>query len=166
MFTGDLVNTPKTSELELFIKHANKLMYPWYAIDGNHDIGIDGPLTKEKFMSVLGENNSKMKQKNIYYSFTPKRGYRVICLDSIIDTRVTTNGRISSEQLEWLKSELDKYKNETIIICRSYLYLLSKHRYKISLLKLRGLYFFAYNKHLKGWDILQDIFKESEVRIN
>ena len=117
MFTGDLVNTPKTSELELFIKHANKLMYPWYAIDGNHDIGIDGPLTKEKFMSVLGENNSKMKQKNIYYSFTPKRGYRVICLDSIIDTRVTTNGRISSEQLEWLKSELDKYKNETIIIC-------------------------------------------------
>ena len=117
MFTGDLVNTPKVSELEKFTMHANKLVYPWYAIDGNHDIGIDGPLTKYKFISVLGENNDKMKQKNIYYSFTPKKGYRVICLDSIIDYKITTNGKISNEQLEWLRNELDKYKKETIILC-------------------------------------------------
>lgn len=117
MFTGDLVNKPKISELEEFTKHANKLIYPWYAIDGNHDIGIDGPLTKSKFMSVLGDNNNKMKQKNIYYSFTPKKGYRVICLDSIIDYRITTNGRISEEQLNWLQEELNKYQKETIILC-------------------------------------------------
>lgn len=117
IFTGDLINTPKISELELFLKHADKLVYPWYAIDGNHDIGIDGPLTKTKFISVLGENNDKMKQKNIYYAFTPKRGYRVICLDSIIDNKVTTNGRISAEQLEWLQKELNTYKKETIILC-------------------------------------------------
>ena len=117
IFTGDLINTPKVSELEAFIGHANKLVYPWYAIDGNHDISIDGPLTKSKFISVLGENNSKMKQKNIYYAFTPKRGYRVICLDSIIDYRVTTKGRISQEQLEWLQNELNTYKKETIILC-------------------------------------------------
>ncbi len=117
IFTGDLINKPKTSELEKFIKHANNLVYPWYAIDGNHDICIDGPLTKNKFISVLGENNPKMKQKNIYYAFTPKRGYRVICLDSIIDNKITTNGKISEDQLDWLQKELDKYKNETIIIC-------------------------------------------------
>ena len=117
IFTGDLINTPKISELELFLKHADKLVYPWYAIDGNHDIGVDGPLTKTKFISVLGENNDKMKQKNIYYAFTPKRGYRVICLDSIIDNKVTTNGRISAEQLEWLQKELNTYKKETIILC-------------------------------------------------
>ena len=117
LFTGDLINTPKISELEKFITHANNLVYPWYAIDGNHDIGIDGPLTKSKFISVLGENNKKMKQKDIYYAFTPKKGYRVICLDSIIDSRVTTKGRISDEQLIWLKNELDKYKKETIIVC-------------------------------------------------
>ena len=117
IFTGDLVNKPKTSELELFIKHANNLVYPWYAVDGNHDICIDGPLTKSKFMSLLAENNSKMNQKNIYYAFTPKRGYRVICLDSIIDNKITTNGRISDEQLEWLQKELKTYKKETIILC-------------------------------------------------
>ncbi len=117
IFTGDLVNTPKISELELFIKHANNLVYPWYAIDGNHDIGVDGPLTKNKFMSVLAEHNDKMKHKSIYYAFTPKKGYRVICLDSIIDNKITTNGRISDLQLEWLQKELNTYKKETIILC-------------------------------------------------
>ena len=117
IFTGDLVNTPKISELQEFTKHANKLIYPWYAIDGNHDIGIDGPLTKKKFMSLLEEANPKMKGNNIYYSFSPKKGYYVICLDSIIDYKVTTNGEISQKQLEWLKGELEKHKNETIILC-------------------------------------------------
>ena len=117
IFTGDLINTPKISELELFIKHAKNLIYPWYAIDGNHDIGVDGPLTKSKFISILNKNNSKMKSDNIYYSFTPKRGYYVICLDSIIDYKVTTNGEISKEQLEWLQKELDKHKKDTIIVC-------------------------------------------------
>lgn len=117
IFTGDLVNTPKVSELEGFIKHAKNIVYSWYALDGNHDICIDGPLTKSKFISVLGENNPKMKQKNIYYAFTPKRGYRVICLDSIIDNKITTNGRISQKQLDWLQEELNTHKNETIVLC-------------------------------------------------
>ena len=117
IFTGDLINTPKVSELENFLSHAKRLVYPWYALDGNHDICIDGPLTKTKFMSVIGKNNSNMKQNNIYYAFTPKRGYRVICLDSIIDNKITTNGRISQEQLEWLQNELNTYKKETIVLC-------------------------------------------------
>ena len=117
IFTGDLVNKPKVSELEKFTSHAGKLIYPWYAIDGNHDVAIGGDLTKEKFISVLSEKNPKMKQDKIYYSFTPKKGYRVICLDSIINYKVTTNGEIPAEEMEWLRKELDKYKNETIILC-------------------------------------------------
>ena len=117
IFTGDLINTPKVSELEKFTTHANNLVYPWYAIDGNHDIGIDGPLTKKKFISVLSDQNRKMKQNNIYYAFTPKKGYRVICLDSIIDYKITTNGEIPKSELEWLSKELTEHKNDTIILC-------------------------------------------------
>ena len=111
-----MINAPKQSELELFTKHANNLIYPWYAIDGNHDINIDGLLTKKQFIEILAKSNNKMNQKNIYYSFTPKKGYRVICLDSIIDTRVTPNGIIDEEQLKWLKQELEKYSKETVIL--------------------------------------------------
>ena len=117
IFTGDLVNKPKVSELEKFITHANHLIYPWYAVDGNHDISIDGELSKKKFLSVLAQNNDKMKQKQIYYAFTPKKGYRVICLDSIIDNKITTNGEISNEQYLWFKQELAEHQKDTVIIC-------------------------------------------------
>ncbi len=117
IFTGDLINKPKTSELEKFTEHANKLMYPWYAIDGNHDISIDGPLTKSKFLSILANSNENMNQKNIYYAFTPKKGFRVICLDSIIDYKLTSNGEISNEQFLWLKEELDRHKDDVIVVC-------------------------------------------------
>lgn len=117
MFTGDLINKPKVSELEKFISHANNLVYPWYAIDGNHDISIDGPLTKRKFLATLAEANDNMQQENIYYAFTPKKGFRVICLDSIIDYKLTSNGEISNEEYLWLTQELEKHAKDTVIVC-------------------------------------------------
>lgn len=117
MFTGDLVNYPKISELQKFTSHVNNLMYPWYAIAGNHDISIDGPLTKDKFMATLAQANDNMNQKHIYYAFTPKKGVRVICLDSIIDYKLTANGEISNEEFMWLKEELDEHPKDTIIVC-------------------------------------------------
>ena len=117
MFTSDLVNYPKISELQKFTSHVNNLIYPWYAIAGNHDISIDGPLTKDKFMATLAQANDNMNQKNIYYAFTPKKGFRVICLDSIIDYKLTANGEISNEEFIWLKEELDEHEKDTIIIC-------------------------------------------------
>ena len=53
MITGDLVNKPKISEMEKCLKQLSKLDTKWYAINGNHDIGIDGPLTKSKFVEML-----------------------------------------------------------------------------------------------------------------
>ena len=117
VFTGDLVNKPKESELKSFIKHTSKLIYPWYAIDGNHDISIDGPLTKATFREILHNSNKQIPSNSNYYAFSPKKGFRVICLDSIIDTRITTNGEVPEKQLNWLQDELDKHKKDIIIIC-------------------------------------------------
>ena len=117
IFTGDLINAPKESELNLVIEHINKLNYPWYAIDGNHDISIDGYITKESFIKILNSKNKNMKADKIYYAFTPKRGFRVICLDSIIDYKITTNGELSKDELCWLKEELNNHKKDTVIIC-------------------------------------------------
>ncbi len=117
IFTGDLINTPKESELGKVIEHISKLNYPWYAIDGNHDISIDGPLTKEQFRKILNSKNRNMNSDKIYYAFTPKRGFRVICLDSIIDYKVTTTGEIPKNEVEWLKEELNNHKKDVVIIC-------------------------------------------------
>lgn len=117
MFTGDLVNKPKESQLKAFISHVSLLNAPWYAIDGNHDIAIDGPLTKKRFIEILKEHNKNIKSDNIYYAFTPKKGFRVICLDSIIDYKLTCNGEISEEQMKWLEKELDEHQKDVVILC-------------------------------------------------
>jgi len=117
MFTGDLVNKPNESELVKMLSHASKIMYPWYAINGNHDIAIDGPLTKEKFCKILNSHNKYMSTEKLYWAYTPKKGYRVICLDSIIDYKLTSNGEISQEQLKWLRKELESHKKDVVILC-------------------------------------------------
>lgn len=117
MFTGDLVNKPKESELVKMLGVASKIAYPWYAINGNHDIAIDGPLTKECFCKLLNSHNKHMSTDRLYWAFTPKKGYRVICLDSIIDYKLTSNGEIHEEEFKWLRKELEDHKKEVIIIC-------------------------------------------------
>lgn len=117
MFTGDLINKPKQTELVKFTGIASNIIYPWYAINGNHDIAIDGPLTKEEFRKILNSHNKHMQTDKIYYAFTPKKGFRVIGLDSIIDYKLTCNGEINEEQMKWLKKELDEHKKDVIIIC-------------------------------------------------
>lgn len=116
MFTGDMVNTPYQKELMQFLKYANKLNYPWYAVLGNHDICVGGFLTKKLYFDILNSHNKNFHFAKTYYSFVPKKGYKVIGLDSIIDTRITANGQIDSEQLKWLDKELSKSKNDIVLI--------------------------------------------------
>ena len=117
VFTGDLINKPQESELTKFLAHIKKLNYPWYALNGNHDIAVGGTLTKAQFKKMLNSANKNMHGDCSYYAFTPKKGFRVLCLDSIIDSKITTNGEISKEELAWLKEELDNHKKDVIILC-------------------------------------------------
>ena len=108
--TGDMTDRPKEDMVDEFITKMNTLKYPWYMAFGNHDIAIDGPLTKEKYLSILREKNPNFKAEKPYYSFIPKKGFRVIAMDGVIDNKITANGRISEEQLKWLDEQLAKAK--------------------------------------------------------
>jgi Icc protein len=116
MFSGDMINTPYQKELTKFLSYTDKLKTPWYAVLGNHDICVGGFLSKKEYMKILSSHNKKFNFKNSYYSFSPQKGYRVIGLDSIIDTRITANGEIDKTQLKWLDKELYKYPNDVILI--------------------------------------------------
>jgi len=116
MFTGDMINTPYQKELMKFLTYANQLRVPWYATLGNHDICIGGFLTKQLYIDILNGHNKNFHFKKPYYSFVPKKGYKVIGLDSIIDTRITANGQIDEEQVKWLDKELSKSKNDVVLI--------------------------------------------------
>ena len=116
MFTGDMINTPYQKELMKFLVYANQLRVPWYAVFGNHDICISGYLSKKLYLDILNSHNKNFCFSKPYYSFIPKKGYKVIGLDSIIDTRITANGQIDEKQLKWLDRELSKSKNDVVLI--------------------------------------------------
>ncbi len=109
--TGDMTDKSREDMILEFIDKMNTLKYPWYSAFGNHDIAIDGPMTKEKYLSILREHNPNFKFKKPYYSFVPKKGFRVIAMDGVIDNTITANGKISKEQLEWLDGQLAKAKS-------------------------------------------------------
>lgn len=116
MFTGDMINTPYVNELMKFLTYANKLNAPWYAVLGNHDTCVGGYLTKQLYWQILNGHNKNFHFAKTYYAFEPKKGYKVIGLDPIIDTRITANGQIDEAQLKWLDKELSKSKNDVVLI--------------------------------------------------
>jgi len=116
MFTGDMINTPYVNELMKFLPIANQLKCPWYAVFGNHDISVGGNLSKQLYLDILNGHNKNFHFSKPYYSFIPKKGYKVIGLDTIIDDRITANGKLGKEQLKWLDKELSKSKNDVVLI--------------------------------------------------
>lgn len=107
--TGDLIDKPRKDFLDSAIIEMNRLKAPWYFAFGNHDAAIGTSFKKDRYFEYLKNRNKAMKSfDKFYYSFTPKKGYRVIVLDASIDYKVTATGEIQQEQLEWLDKELKK----------------------------------------------------------
>lgn len=117
MFSGDMIDTPKRSQLMDFISIVKTLNTPWYIAFGNHDVDFDGKFTKSDFFKIVGAHNLAFNETSPYYSFKPKKGFKIIVLDTMITSRVTANGEITEEQLKWLDEEVKKTPdNDTIVI--------------------------------------------------
>ena len=65
---------------------------------------------------MIRNANENFKFKKAYYSFSPKKNYKIIVLDDIITDEITSNGYIDAEQMKWLKKELDSSKNDVVLI--------------------------------------------------
>ncbi len=116
MFTGDLIDKSFEKELRAVLPHLEKLNAPWYFAFGNHDRCVGGYLTTLVYLDMIRNSNANFKFKKAYYSFEPKKSYKVIVLDNIITNEITSNGYIDDEQLKWLKKELDSSKNDTVLL--------------------------------------------------
>ena len=67
-------------------------------------------------MDMVNKYNTNYKFEKSYYSFVPQKGYKAIVLDTIIRDRLTSNGRLGDEQLNWLDNELKNSKKDTVLI--------------------------------------------------
>lgn len=105
--TGDLVDKPRKELVEEACNQLKRLKAPWYFVFGNHDAAVGTSFTKDKYFEYIKKRNKNITSETRYYSFVPKKGYRAIILDSTIDTKITANGQIPANQLEWLDVELE-----------------------------------------------------------
>ena len=116
MVTGDLIDKPFEKELNAVLQYMDNINYPWYFTFGNHDRCVGGYLNTDLYMSMIKDHNQNYDFKLPYYSFVPKKGFKVIVLDDIITDEVTSQGYIGETQLNWLNKELNKSKNDTVLI--------------------------------------------------
>lgn len=115
LFSGDIINTPTSSNLEYFAKTASKLKYPWFVAAGNHDLSVGGSLNRKKFFEIINRYN-KTKHNNSYYCHNIKNKFMIIAMDGVINNRITANGYFSKAQLSFLKTTIHKNPNKKIII--------------------------------------------------
>ena len=116
MFTGDLIDQPTVESFEEVMPYVNSLNVPWYFALGNHDTTDTGKMTKSKIVSLLLANNPSRKTHSLYYTFVPKKGFRVIVLDSVIDEKSVSTGYIPKEQLAFLDNTLKQSKRDVVLI--------------------------------------------------
>ncbi len=105
---GDLIHETTTEEDISAYKKALALLgneVPVKNVIGNHDLNT---LARGQLSEMIGE-------KKIYYSFD-FQGYHHVVLDGFRETKGDPH-RIESEQLEWLKSDLQATSLSTIVYC-------------------------------------------------
>lgn len=116
--TGDLVDVPEEALVDKFVEIAMSIKHPFYAVFGNHDVGVNSKVNKKKYIEKFRgyEDAMSFTDSMPYYSFSPNEKFTVICLDGTTEKIVTAHGQIDDEQLNWLKDELEKNKDKFIII--------------------------------------------------
>lgn len=114
--TGDTVDIPNESSIMLYMGMMNNLRYPWFVAFGNHDLSVNGDITREKYLQLLNSHNKNFNFDKSYYSFKPKKGYKVIVLDAVDNSKITGNGIFPKEELEWLDEQLKTSKRDTVLI--------------------------------------------------
>ena len=120
LFSGDMIDLPNSTQLMEFISIVKHLRTPWWVAIGNHDVDFDGKFTKSDLFKIIEGHNLNFNSKKPYYSFVPKKGFKVIVLDSTITSRVTANGEIPTEQLNWLDAEIKNAPDKDVIIVCSH----------------------------------------------
>jgi len=124
MFTGDMVNEPLKKSYRDFFVLLTKLKYPSLTTFGNHDMaqmtgadsGAPDYISKDEALTIIRKCNPFYIFDRSYYAFSPRRDYRVIVLDTTIDEAITANGRLTDEQAEFLKYEIEGHKDKVILI--------------------------------------------------
>ena len=70
----------------------------------------------QELIKTLNEYDKDYKFDSLYYTFKPKKGFRVIVLDGSSNEKSCSEGYIPPEELLWLDEVLKKSKKDVVLI--------------------------------------------------
>lgn len=120
VFTGNNISSPNKTELENFLNHIKKLKKPVYVVLGQKDVNKQKDLSKKEYMKLVQKKirmHKNIEQPN--YIFV-KKGVVFIVADGSKDVIPTSVGYYKDDVLKWLDTQLDKYKNNNVVILQHY----------------------------------------------
>ena len=119
VFTGDNLDSPKEEYLPEFVKTINKLRVPYYIVIGNHDVFKNNGLSKARYLEIIKDNNFLYRYKKPNYTFV-KNGFVFIVVDGAKEVVPGSIGYYRESTLNWLDKQLNKYKNQPVIILQHF----------------------------------------------
>ncbi|MFC1745241.1 metallophosphoesterase family protein [Candidatus Riflebacteria bacterium] len=109
IFSGDLINSPKLSDLIRFQQIVERYPLTSYFVPGNHDLSVGNGLQRVDFFAQTGEKG--IAGNRIPYLRRVAPNIVFIFLDGVDTSRITANGRFEKEQISWLSAQLKRFKN-------------------------------------------------------
>lgn len=130
IYTAKNVNDKKATLLfDLLDKELGKLQMPVYLTMGNHEtVGITGESGIDKTNPMWGKRMYEERYNSRYYSFNYE-GWKFFVLDGIkiLEKERNYTSGVDSVQIDWIKDELGKTREETPIIITIHTPLINPH---------------------------------------
>ena len=124
LFGGDNINNtdPGTKGFDEFMNIMSSVKVPYFAQFGNREVSPIPPgiaLSKEQYAEKMKGHGLDVGRYT--WSVSPVPGLRILGLDTTIEGH--DNGEIPEEGLHWIKEEISKYPNDTIVTLSHHLLL-------------------------------------------
>lgn len=115
VFTGDNIDNANATELEKFLKTANKLKYPYYIVIGNHEVFKSQHLDKKEYMRLVRKFSKNCRPSSANYVFE-KKGIVFLVVDGAKEVIPGPAGYYKKDTLKWLDKKLTHYKYCKVVI--------------------------------------------------
>lgn len=120
LFTGDNIDEANKKDLVRFLRITNKVHKPHYLLIGNHEVFRYENFDKQKYMRYVWLFNPRQLFDKPYYVVKPNKDFVFIIMDGTNELIPGASGYFKEESLEWLDSQLTKYKNKKVVIVQHY----------------------------------------------
>lgn len=119
VFTGDNIDRANIDDLKLFLKTIKELKFKTYVLVGNHDVAKYQNLDKKLYMSTVKQELGPYHRDKTNYVFKDN-GIVFVVMDGVKEVMPGAGGYFKQNELKWLDKNLNKYKNEKVVILQHF----------------------------------------------